>query len=87
MMENMYAAWKMYAYWKYIWFFQKFILIEKQLLQGRPYKNICCKDDLTKIFVSSPRPGELFFQSEPAGTLTSFFSCLSIYSLILNIWS
>ena len=36
---------------------------------------------------SVPQPGEVFFQSEPSVTLTILFSCLSSYSLMLNMIS
>ena len=38
-----------------------------------------------QMFFSGQGPGETFCQSEQAGTLTHFFSCLSIYSLTLNM--
>ena len=45
----------------------------------------CALANLKEIFVSSPRSGEILFQSKTASTLTIFFSCLSSNSLMLNI--
>lgn len=45
----------------------------------------CALANLKEIFISSPRSGEILFQSKTASTLTIFFSCLSRDSLMLNI--
>ena len=46
-----------------------------------------CKANLKKMFASGPSPSKIFFQSKLVGILTIFFSCLSSYSLMLDMIS